>query len=79
MKELDKVNGQLRAPVALPRKKGIGNRFNRMMGVPQSQSRRFEEKKISVPCQETKYGSLIVLLFAQLLQPTVLAPQATRS
>jgi hypothetical protein len=45
MKALDKVSGQLRAPVALLRKKNIGNRLNRTMVVPQSQSGRFEEKK----------------------------------
>jgi hypothetical protein len=45
MKALDKVSGQLRAPVALLRKKSIRNRLNRTMGMLQSQSGRYEEKK----------------------------------
>jgi len=49
MKALDKVSGQLRAPAALPRKKSIGNRLNRTMGVPQSWPGRFEKKKNLCP------------------------------
>ena len=44
MKALDKVSDQLRAPAALSRKKNIGNRLIRTIGVPQSRSGRSEEK-----------------------------------
>ena len=64
MKALDKVSDQLRAPAALPRKKSLGNRLSRTMGVLQSLSGRLKKRIIS---QETKYGSLIVLLIAQSL------------